>query len=1323
MQGEESLDITEDPRDHLADYLAIDPPSPPQCYIDLYRIALTQWKWLTQSALYPVEQHVHTAYHSVIEAAQREYKQRKDAIQSDFDTRLAQCDQVYRDAMKKLHAESVTRRTQIKQQLDNQVSRFSSTAEARLRDARQDCEYEQLTADTVAEAARKECNARRQYLNAALPRALAEITEVRNQAQDILQRYGRTGLVAVVRQSPHDSTSTSADADHTALLRQAQDTLHSLYRLILPKLLRGPWPWLLLLIPSVPAAVAGYFWGQSQGLHNPIPYYVAAGAALAMMALLAGGGRFCWTFSGKRITLLAEQIARLTAQGKQVAETHFQNLQEQLDDKILQVEAAYRDETQRARDLRCETEEKVSAALKESTDRLQKEANDRFTRLQQSDRERTEQTRQEYENLRGQLIAEKESCLAETEAAYQSTVAQAEQDRSEAQQSLQRRWRARLELMSQLCKRTAAIGDGFLADWQQLDLSQWRSSTQSCSMIRFGVLRVPGDELAPGVQQSATPALKRPFALPALFDRTRFKALVVECDHDGRTAAINVLRAVMTRLMLSQPPGRVRFVIFDPIGLGENFAGFMHAADYLEELVGRRIWTGAEQIQQQMTDMTEHMENVIQKYLRNEYPSIEAYNEKAGELAEPYRYLVIADFPAQFSEESARRLTSIIQNGARCGVYPLIVYDRRQSLPAGITREELLQDVLHLRLQKGLAQWQDPAYQDFILQLDSSPAESDLTTFMHALGGVAQGNLRVEVPFTALSPTLENVWSLDSRQSLRLPLGRSGATRLQYMELGKGLAQHVLIAGKTGSGKSTLMHVMITAACLWYDPDELELYLVDFKKGVEFKAYASCCLPHLRTVAIESDREFGFSVLQRLNEELTRRGELFRAAGVQDLRAYRDKSGQRLARTLLVVDEFQVFFTEDDKLSHDAAILLEQLVRQGRAFGIHVILGSQTLAGVSALARSTTGQMAVRIALQCAETDSQLILDEDNLAARLLSRPGEAIYNDAGGLLAGNSPFQVAWISEEQRDQCLKQIQDRAVDKRFTGRRTVVFEGNAPAELIRNPHFAAALQTDPPADFNSPTLWLGEPVAIKDPTGIHFQRQSGNNLLVVGQNEESMLGIVSSLIHSLAAQCRPQRYRLVLLDGSDADSRAALHLRQLLDGLPGATRPVPWRDVERTLADLEQEIHQRLQAQASQAPAVYLIIFGLQGLRMLRRQEEDFSFSLSEQPGSQPARALGEIIKEGPAMGVHTILCADTLAAVERSLDRAALRDFDYRALFQMGESDSSNLIDTPLANRLGPYRALLYREALGRMEKFRPYAVPEDMSLPAWWRQSGGAS
>jgi DNA segregation ATPase FtsK/SpoIIIE-like protein len=241
-----------------------------------------------------------------------------------------------------------------------------------------------------------------------------------------------------------------------------------------------------------------------------------------------------------------------------------------------------------------------------------------------------------------------------------------------------------------------------------------------------------------------------------------------------------------------------------------------------------------------------------------------------------------------------------------------------------------------------------------------------------------------------------------------------------------------LVAGKTGSGKSTLFHVLITNLSLWCSPDQVEFYLVDFKKGVEFKCYAAHRLPHARVVAIESDREFGLSVLQRVDDELKHRGDLFRQLGVQDIAGYKRAGGNEpIPRSLLIIDEFQEFFVEDDRISQTGAAA-GRIVRQGRAFGIHVLLGSQTLGGAYTLARATIGQMVVRIALQCNEADAYLIMNEDNPAPRLLSRPGEAIYNDDGGAIAGNSPFQVVWLPDQTRDEWLAKAARLAAKQHVT---------------------------------------------------------------------------------------------------------------------------------------------------------------------------------------------------------------------------------------------------------------------------------------------------
>ncbi|MCZ6681708.1 MAG: FtsK/SpoIIIE domain-containing protein, partial [Planctomycetota bacterium] len=880
-----------------------------------------------------------------------------------------------------------------------------------------------------------------------------------------------------------------------------------------------------------------------------------------------------------------------------------------------------------------------------------------------------------------------------------------ESERSE----LERRWSEGIARLQELVDETRNLDGRVSPDWNHAAWKAWAPTDSFASWVRFGHFDVDLARIAADArgrlrfEAGETSSVLAP-AMLAFPDRC---SLLLQSDRAGREEAIGALQAVMFRLLASLPPGRVHFTILDPVGLGENFAGFMHLADYDEDLIGGRIWTDNSHIEQRLTDLTNHMENVIQKYLRNEFETIDAYNVQAGELAEPYRFLVVANFPVGFTEASIRRLCSIVGSGARCGVYTLIAQDTRQVLPPGIEATDLAGDGVHLVHKDNRFVWNDEVFGQFPLVLDFPPPESTLTQMMQVIGKAARQSKRVEVPFETIAPKEDQIWTRESADDLSIPVGRTGAVRLQSLRLGEGVAQHGLIAGKTGSGKSTLLHVIITNLALWYRPDEVELYLVDFKEGVEFKCYATHELPHARAVAIESDREFGLSVLQRINTEMERRGELFRERRVQDIGAYRRAGGDALPRTLLIVDEFQMFFSEEDKLAQDASMLLDRLVRQGRAFGIHVLLGSQTLGGSSGLPRSTMGQMAVRIALQCAEADSQLILNDDNFAARLLSRPGEAIYNDAGGLVEGNSPFQTAWLSDKERDECLIRIREYARSRMADRRRPTIFEGNAPADIRTNGALADLLESPgwggPPA---APRVWLGEAVAIKDPTSVTFRRQSGANLIVVGQRDDAAMGIMTAAMASLAAQHAPDSARFYVLDGTATDSPLSGVLSQVAASLPHPVRMVNWREVAEVVAELAAEAAQRLEADRTDAHAVYLLIFGLQRYRMLRRSEDDFSFSRDEAgKPPNPDKLFAELLREGPPFGLHVMTWCDTPISLERTLDRQSLREFDNRVLFQMSATDSSNLIDSPAANQLGFYRALFCSEEEGVLEKFRPYA------------------
>ncbi|HYW81024.1 MAG TPA: FtsK/SpoIIIE domain-containing protein, partial [Thermoguttaceae bacterium] len=668
---------------------------------------------------------------------------------------------------------------------------------------------------------------------------------------------------------------------------------------------------------------------------------------------------------------------------------------------------------------------------------------------------------------------------------------------------------------------------------------------------------------------------------------------------------------------------------------------------------------------------------------------------------------------------AAARLKSIVASGSRCGVFTLMSIDTKQKLPRHFDLADLHQHAYRLT-------WEDESFiathDDFgrmPLVLDELPDADRFTEIVRTVGERVKEVDRVEVPIECVLPEDGEVWAADSRGGIDLPLGRAGAMKLQHLSLGKGTSQHVLVSGKTGSGKSNMLHVLIANIALRYSPDEVHLYLVDFKKGVEFKAYATAELPHARVIAVESEREFGLSVLQRLDEELKTRGDLFRRHAVQDVASYRNANPEAvMPRILLIVDEFQELFVEDDRIAQDAALLLDRLVRQGRAFGIHVLLGSQTLGGAYSLARSTIGQMAVRIALQCSEADSHLILSEDNTVARLLTRPGEAIYNDANGLLEGNHPFQVAWMSDHRRNDCLRRAHELVQQRQIKVIPAIVFEGNVLADPRQNAPLCDLLNADSWPDPSLATqAWVGAAVAIKDPTSAMLIRQSGSNVLLVGHRDEAALGVLATMMVSLAAQHRPAAAsagaQFTVLDGTRPDSPEVGFWNRLAPTVPHGVKVVGPRNAAASVEQIDEELTRREEAQQEDAPPIFLLVFDLGRFRDLRKTEDDFGFSrFDEDAPPSTAKRFAHILREGPALGVHTLVWADTYNNVGRCLDRQNLRDFEMRITFHMNATDSSNLIDSPLASRLDVNRALLYDEGQGGLERFRPYGLPDSQWL-----------
>jgi hypothetical protein len=805
--------------------------------------------------------------------------------------------------------------------------------------------------------------------------------------------------------------------------------------------------------------------------------------------------------------------------------------------------------------------------------------------------------------------------------------------------------------------------------------------------------------------------------VPALIKFDEKANLIFETKDIYKSLAVDNVKSIILRLLASFPPGKIGFTFFDPVGLGNNVSEFMSLADYDEFLVNVQAWTEPNDINKRLQEITSHMEVVIQKYLRNQYKTIKEYNDDNKELAEPYKILVVFDFPTNFTEESVKRLVSIVNNGPRCGVYTIIVRDTAKKLPYGVDIADLYKNSKVVRFQDKPLLEGDP-YQKFNYNPDNLPATSITKQIIETVGNVAKITPKIDVSYDTMLQfagiSSSDWWKQSTKDSLEIPIGLSskGNRKIQYLSLGKGNNHYALVVGQTGSGKSNLLHVIITTSALIYSPEELELYLIDFKEGVEFKPYADLKLAHCKVIAIESEREFGISVLRRLRDEISIRSDLFKKAGenINSIKSYREKTGEKMPRILLIVDEFQVFFAENDEISTEAKQILDEIARQGRVYGIHYILSTQSLSGAaSEISRSTLSQIETRIAFKCMDSDSRLILSDDNPAAKMLTRLGEAIYNDRGGLKEGNNDIQVALFKDEDKKIYYRHLKDLMNNKNL-GNIPIIFEGNAPAsfrecEVIKNLLNRGRWLINP----KSTEAYIGEPISIKPTVSFCFKRQSSNNAMIVTKEERNGVALTISSILSLAFQYNPQDVEFHIVDLTNPDESWADLPENLRDFLPQTIRVYGKMELRNLLISLKNSLNTRLNSENTKFPEMFLILLGAHRARDLRMEETVYSVY----PEKNKEEPLNEILKfllrEGPEFGIHVIAWFDTYSSLERILGRRDLQFFSMRVIGKMNSTESQSLIDDSVGSKIDKPNRLIYYddEKPGILEEFRPFDLP----------------
>lgn len=350
---------------------------------------------------------------------------------------------------------------------------------------------------------------------------------------------------------------------------------------------------------------------------------------------------------------------------------------------------------------------------------------------------------------------------------------------------------------------------------------------------------------------------------------------------ENRDLIHKTLQAIALRLALSLPNGLCKFTLYDGTGLGTNLIALSNLSSKIK---GENILTDPDELKRALNTVKTDIPNVIQKVLGHKYlgKSLIDYNLEAGELAKPYHFLFVTDFPHSMSKEHGESIEKIIRSGKQAGVFVIMSLDTSHQTKNNYDYNPISvldNNITTIYESNGSFYLKNLPQSEYLngkfkIHLDSNfPDYEVIEAIQDEVNNSLKEVKKVEVDITS-KLTQNNLWKSNGSFGVDVPIGKINVTDLQnfVLSIEDGMSDnphHCLIGGATGSSKTVLLHNIICNSAWLYSPEDLQFILLDYKEGTEFKIYEN--LPHAKVLSVRSEREFGVSVFDFLNNEIEKR--------------------------------------------------------------------------------------------------------------------------------------------------------------------------------------------------------------------------------------------------------------------------------------------------------------------------------------------------------------------------------------------------------------------------------------------------------------------
>lgn len=628
-------------------------------------------------------------------------------------------------------------------------------------------------------------------------------------------------------------------------------------------------------------------------------------------------------------------------------------------------------------------------------------------------------------------------------------------------------------------------------------------------------------------------------------------------DYKARTAAgaRQILQSIVYQMLRNIPQYYMEFYFMDAVTSGDDFKDFIRLQQVKKSdvmMLNRKVTGGnyqlarsclkSEDISNALTGLVQRMTAVINE--KAPYATVMEYNMERGmDSWIPYQVVIAQNLQEGYSDSDLKNLQYLIENGRNLGVFVIILnneerwgsestYGKSRGLE-GCFSPEAIQNLIRINLDvegcsisaRGIKNqfhhWQTGgSHPEFVGKVAA------------ALGSEKKLNNEFQRIFDLNSP----FGQMDSTNGLHIPFAINQRGEMMSYSLGQALNAHGLICGGTGSGKSSLLHMLISSIVMNYSPEDVEIWLADYKI-TEFYSYKTNTPSHIRFIGLSKTSDFSYAFLDKIVDEMNRRQNLIAQAdhqykmgggknNITSFNDYRKVHGRNaMTRLLIIIDEFHVM-SQHAQAEPDYKIKLENILSEARALGIILLLSDQAIVdGLRGLSDKGKKQIKARIALSNYMDELKETLnvnDSDQLRSFVHMKVGEVavqtvkenedreevatIERATAIYINGTCRYNV---SEKARE--IYGAQSYAADV-FDDR---VVEPMKLEEIDQWEEESLAVHRDGSKDLY---MYLGRPVNLDFALHFPLLQRKGNNMMCVSGTEEQQMRILHAVVASFSRQ-------------------------------------------------------------------------------------------------------------------------------------------------------------------------------------------------------------